>query len=332
LVLLVTGKCATGCFYCPLSSEKRGRSVVFADEVRVHTDQDIVKEAESIGAKGTGITGGDPLKVLDPVLRYIRLLKDTFGAEHHVHLYTSTVDREAFLQLQEAGLDELRIHPRFELWPYPERIGLEGALEGIQMDVGIEIPAIPGMESAVEKLIRYADRIGLDFVNLNELEFSETNYQAMRRRGIDTGSDANSSAVGSEDLAIRMMHLVVKIPIHYCSSGFKDSVQLSNRLKRRARRIARPGDLMTSEGTLLKGVIEGADAKKAAEYLRVNYQVPKRLMHYDMEKRRLEVASWVLQELSGLLPFDSFIVEEYPTADRLEVEREKLLGKKEKGR
>ena len=103
--------------------------------------------------------------------------------------------------MQEAGLDELRIHPRFELWSDPERTGLEDALEGIQMDVGIEIPAIPGMEDAVEKLIRYADRIGLDFINLNELEFSETNYQAMRKRGIDTASDAHSSAIGSEELA-----------------------------------------------------------------------------------------------------------------------------------
>jgi hypothetical protein len=332
LVLLVTGKCDTGCFYCPLSSEKRGRSVAFADEARVHEDEDVVNEARSIGAKGTGITGGDPLKALDSVVKYIRLLKSTFGKEHHIHLYTSTIDRTAFLRLQEAGLDELRIHPRFELWSDPAKIGLEQALEGIHMDVGIEIPAIPGMEQAIEELIRHADKIGLDFVNLNELEFSETNYRALRKRGIDTGIGSSSSAVGSEGLAIRMMHLDVKIPIHYCSSGFKDSVQLRNRLKRRARRISRPSDLMTSEGTLLKGVIEGEDAKKAADYLHENFDVPKKLMHYDDEKSRLEVASWVLQETTALLPFDSFIVEEYPTADRLEVERERLPRKKVKGK
>jgi len=270
LVLLVTGKCDTGCFYCPLSSEKKGRSLTFADEARVYRDEDVINEARSIGAKGTGITGGDPLKALNLVLRYIRLLKENFGAEHHIHLYTSTVDRQAFVQLQAAGLDELRIHPRFELWSEPEKIGLEKALKGIEMDVGIEIPAIPRMEKAIEKLIRYVDRIGLGFVNLNELEFSETNYQALRKKGMDTGNDSSSSAIGSEELATRMMHLDLGIPIHYCSSAFKDSVQLRNRLKRRARRIARPGDLITSEGTLLKGVIEGTDADVAAEYLRTN--------------------------------------------------------------
>jgi len=330
-VLLVTGICDTGCFYCPLSSEKKGRSVTFADEARVLHDDDVIYEAKSIGAKGTGITGGDPLKALNLVLRYIHLLKGNFGAEHHIHLYTSTVDRKAFLQLQAAGLDELRIHPRIELWSEPEKIGLEKALKGLEMDVGIEIPAVPGMEEAIEDLIRYADRIGLGFVNLNELEFSDTNYKALRKRGIDILNGSSSSAIGSEELAVRMMHLGLRIPIHYCSSAFKDSVQLRNRLKRRARRIARPGDLMTSEGTLLKGVIEGSDAKKAAEYLRTSYDVPRRLMHFDAEKDRLEVASWVLHEISAQLPFNSFIVEEYPTADRLEVEREKLPRSKGKG-
>jgi len=53
-------------------------------------------------------------------------------------------------------------------------------------------------------------------------------------------------------------------------------------------------------------------------------------MHSDVEKGRLEVASWVLHELSSQLPFDSYIIEEYPTADRLEVERERLPRKKRK--
>jgi pyruvate formate-lyase activating enzyme-like uncharacterized protein len=304
--------------------------VVFADEVPVHKDEDIINEARSIGAKGTGITGGDPLNVLDQVLGYIRLLKGTFGAEHHIHLYTSTVDREAFLKLQEAGLDELRIHPRFELWSDPERIGLEEALKGLRMDLGIEIPAIPGMEGAIEAMIRHADRIGMGFVNLNELEFSETNYQALRRRDIDTEDDSSSAAVGSEEAAFKMMRLDVRIPIHYCSSAFKDSVQLRNRMKRRARRVSRPSDLITPDGTILKGVVEGADAKKAMDHLRTYFDVPKRLMHFDRDKNQLEVAPWILQELSGQLPFDSFIVEEYPTADRLEVEKEMLPRKKGK--
>lgn len=47
-------------------------------------------------------------------------------------------------------------------------------------------------------------------------------------------------------------------------------------------------------------------------------------MHFDKEKERIEVAPWILEEIFEDLPYDSFIVEEYPTADRLEVEREPL--------
>jgi hypothetical protein len=58
--------------------------------------------------------------------------------------------------------------------------------------------------------------------------------------------------------------------------------------------------------------------------LRDKYTVPDGLFRKDMEKERVEVAPWVLKEIAPMLPYESFLVEEYPTADRLEVEREPL--------
>jgi hypothetical protein len=325
-VLLVTGRCESGCFYCPLSLRKKGKGQVYADELLAKDDQDVLLEARLIKAKGTGITGGDPLDALDLVVHYIELLKRAFGPEHHIHLYTATIDRKAYLRLQEAGLDELRVHPLMGLWKRMDSSGLEQAVEGLDMQVGLEVPSIPGEEEGTEALIRFADRIGLDFVNLNELEFSETNYEALQMRGFETKDDISASARGSEDLALGMLALEWRVPVHYCSSSFKDSVQLRNRLRRRARSIARPGDVITEEGTLVKGIVEGTDLTEAERVLRQEHHVPKRLIHLNEEGLRLEVAPWVLQELSTLLPFDAYIIEEYPTADRLEVEREKLDG------
>lgn len=323
MVLLVSGECSTGCFYCPLSLEKRGRNVLFANEKRCTDDEDIIKEAEMIHAKGTGITGGDPVACLDRSVHYIRMLKERFGKRHHIHLYTSSLDIAAFESLEEAGLDELRIHPPVARWKKLSKTGLAEFKKRSKMKIGFEVPSLPGSDAALRSLIEYAQEAGLDFVNLNELEFSEGNWDQLRERGFEIVDDKSSAAKGSGELAMAMASSGFRVPVHYCTSAFKDSVQLRNRLKRRALRVALPSDIITEDGTLLKGVVEGPMDEIMA-LLREKYEVPEELMRKDEERERVEVAPWVLEEISPELPYDSFLVEEYPTADRLEVEREPL--------
>lgn len=325
MVLLVTGKCGQSCYYCPLSEAKKGKDVVYANELLVKDEGDIIEEALAIGAKGTGVTGGDPLLVMDRTLRYIGMLKERFGPGHHVHLYTATVDRESYLQLQEAGLDELRVHPPLEKWSTLEDLDLAGALRGLTMKVGFEVPAIPGEFEGLRSVCAHAARLGLDFVNLNELEISDTNCQALLDRGLRVSSDVSSAVQGSREEAMRTIEeMGGLLPIHFCSSSFKDRVQLRERLKRRAKRVARPLDLVTSEGMMLLGVVETDDLEGAARLLREDHGVPPDLMNLDERRKRLEVAPWVLEELAVDLPFRCYLVEEYPTADRLEVERQPL--------
>jgi len=114
LVLFVTGQCERCCFYCPLSTERRGRDVIFANESSVESLEDILAEGRAMGAQGTGITGGEPLLKLDYVLQCLRALKHEFGPEHHIHLYTGILpEREVLQRLKSAGLDEIRFHPPF---------------------------------------------------------------------------------------------------------------------------------------------------------------------------------------------------------------------------
>jgi pyruvate formate-lyase activating enzyme-like uncharacterized protein len=58
--------------------------------------------------------------------------------------------------------------------------------------------------------------------------------------------------------------------------------------------------------------------------LRKDFGVTARLAAYNQRKRRAEVAPWVLEKIAPALDVPAFMIEEYPTADGLEVERRRL--------
>ena len=326
MVLFVTGICHAGCFYCPLSREKMNRDVIFADEMPVHSDEDILLEAKLIEAKGTGITGGDPMEMVDRVVHYIHLLKDNFGKEHHIHLYTASGSKEKIEKLAVAGLDEIRFHPPPQLWTkmpgsiYEKRI--DWSLES-GMSVGIEVPVLPDMEKELVELVKFANDKGV-FVNLNELEFSETNYRELNARGYEPKNDVSSAVKGSEEVAYRIVDMDWHIIVHYCSSSYKDGVQMRRRLMRRGKNIKKEYEELTDDATLILGVILGDNLEEIYRYLRENFQVPENLMGINRERNRVEISPYILEEIALELPWEAYEVEEYPTWDRLQVERVKL--------
>ena len=323
MVLFVTGRCSTGCFYCPVSFEKKGMDVVYANERKVATMEEVFEEAESMDATGTGITGGDPLINMDRTLRVIKALKERYGKGHHIHLYTSTLDPEKVRQLMEAGLDEIRFHPPTTNWTSMENTALKDIAK-MDIDVGLEVPALPDYGKQLTQLIGYAQSVGVSFVNLNELEFSESNWDMMEAHNYQLEDEISSAIKGSKELALEIMKSFPKMRIHLCSSSFKDGVQLRNRLIRKAEHMAKEYVVVTEDGTVLIGLIYADDLKAAVKLMKNEYDVPDELMYLDKERNRLEIAPWVVEELAGELPFKCYMSEEYPTADRLEVERTPL--------
>jgi len=321
MVLFVTGICGSGCFYCPISNEKKGADVIYANEQRISDTEDIMAEALSMDAAGTGITGGDPLMVMDRTVGMIKMLKERFGGDHHIHLYTSTIDLEKALELEAAGLDEMRFHPPAGVWRSVGTTDLASIVKGTDMDIGIEVPAIPDMGPELEILVADAVALGVDFVNINELEFSESNWDMMSERRYGLKDELSSAVSGSEELAKSIVRRFPKARIRYCSSSFKDSVQLRKRLIRTAERVAKEYDVVTEDGTIMKGLIITDDLDGAADMLRSEYDVPDELMFIDRVRKRIEIAPWIVEEIASELPYDCCIIEEYPTADRLEVER-----------
>jgi len=320
MVLFITGRCGTDCFYCPISPEKKGKDVMYANERRVSDPSEMLEEARSMDATGTGITGGDPLSAMERTVSAIKMLKEHFGPGHHIHLYTSVVDLGRSKELCDAGLDEIRFHPPLSQWETMGLEGISGIIRETTLDVGIEVPAIPGCEKGLEKLIVSASEAGVGFININEFEFSESNWNMMEEMGYKVKDDLSSAVAGSEEMAKGLMRKYPKYPIHFCSSAFKDGVQLRRRLIRRASVIAGKHDVITDDGTIIKGVVYADDLNEAAAAL-LEMKVPKDLMLIDEDRKRIEVASWKLRKVSKKLPYRSYIVEEYPTFDRMEVER-----------
>jgi len=329
MVLFVTGLCSYHCFYCPVSDEKMYKDVVFADEMRVTSDEDVLAEARAIRAKGAGITGGDPMEAIDRLCHYLRLLKTEFGPSFQTHLYTMTTDADNIRRAAESGLDEIRFHVPPGLWRAAARSGFVPAVRlarELGMVVGLEVPLIPDRKDDLLALLEWAEAERLDFVNLDEMEFSEANWGRMKRQDYVAKDEMAYGVKGADEAASEILQRTWQITIHYCSSGYKDAWQLRSRIKRRAKTIAKAYDEVTEDGTLVKGVIEADDLAAVERELRTTFEVPPELMAAVPARRRVEVAPWVLEEIAAKLPWPSFVVEEYPTADALEVERQRLPG------
>ena len=320
MVLFITGRCGTECFYCPISPEKKWKDVMYANERKISELSEMLEEALAMDATGTGITGGDPLSVMERTVSAIKMLKENFGPDHHIHLYTSVVDLGKAKTLCDAGLDEIRFHPPLSQWETADLGEVSEIIKGTSLDVGIEVPAIPGNEKGLERLVVSASEAGVKFININEFEFSESNWNMMEEMGYRVKDDLSSAVAGSEDIAKELMRKYPKYPIHFCSSSFKDGVQLRRRLIRMANTTAGKHDIVTDDGTVIKGVVYADDLDEAAAAL-LELKVPKDLMLIDEDRKRIEVASWKLRKISKKLPYSSYIVEEYPTFDRMEVER-----------
>ncbi len=329
MVMLVTGMCRFSCFYCPLSLKKKGKDVIYANEKFVEKNEDVLYEAQTIDALGSGITGGDPLGVLNRTLYYIKMLKQEFGTEHHIHLYTAyTPDKATLDGLQNAGLDEIRFHIPFDYWDRMSGSVYERAIKDAlktDMAVGVEVPALPESKKALTVLTMHLDDLGVHFLNLNELEYSETNWDATMKRGYEIRHETSSAIKGSQWVADDILkELDTTMSLHYCSSRFKDGVQLRRRIKRRAKNTAKKSDVISEDGLFIKGIVECDDLEGVYRELKRRFKIPDELILIDEGKHRIEIAPWILEEIHEDIDHPCFIVEEYPTADRLEVERRPL--------
>jgi len=341
-VLFITGLCPRSCEYCPVSDTKMQHDVIYANERPITNSKEFLEESKTCSSQGAGITGGDPLVSLKRTVEYIKKAKEQ-NPKYHLHLYTSMnlVTEKTLKQLYDAGLDEIRFHLDLDddsLW---NKLSLA---KNFSWDTGVEIPVIPNKEKQTKKLIDFVED-KVSFLNLNELELADSNANILAKRGFKSKDKVSYAVKGSAELAERLLNYCLnkKLNVHYCSAKLKDKIQLVRRIKRRAKNISKEYDMITHDGTLVRGVIYTKHCFPEGNYTKVlenlkseerkelvsqlkrfrlkllhKYGIPPELIGIDKEKARLLTTGGVIEELTQEIKSKGFlpgIIEEFPTWD-----------------
>ena len=344
-VLFATGLCSkkTMCYYCPIADTRSGKDVAYANETKIDSAIGLIEEIRICSSEGIGITGGDPLMKINKTIEFINSVKKEFGKGFHVHLYCpmELVSDERLKKLNDAGLDEIRFHLDIENKDMWHKLELA---KFFRWKIGVEIPVIPGNEKKYAELIEFV-KGKVDFLNMNELEMSDSEVCKISERGFEAKSEFSYAVNGSEDSALSLLKNCNGINVHYCTVKLKDDVQIVNRLRNRLKNIRRQFDEV-EDYHLIRGAVYTRELKPGFGYRKVleNIQnkadvlnnleikknelakklsIKKELFFVDKIKPRILTSQNIVKKFKdhiksmGLIPA---IVEELPSGDEFEID------------
>ncbi|MGQ4833252.1 MAG: radical SAM protein [Candidatus Asgardarchaeia archaeon] len=340
-VIFITGYCTWPSWcsnFCPLSENRKNKDIIFVNEVQINLNsvekavREIKNEISLSKSQGASITGGEPLLVFKRTIWIISILKNNFGKRFHVHLYTNgeLLTKDKIEALASAGLDEIRLHS------YNKRkIQLLAEAKNYGLKVGLEYPLSPFLEKVIRSRILLADKLKLDFVNLNEFEATENTYHWLKSSGLDINKNG-ISIKGSDILAKRILSWSLRntknVSVHYCPFWVKDSVQYRNRLILRAKSVKKTHERITSDGTIIKAVLV-PNKNECSSERDIIHNIKKLLRDYgnnlyvNIFKERLEFNATLLENENFFKKlveitktcYNIAIIEELPTYPRSEL-------------
>ena len=212
------------------------------------------EELDAFLAKGdvthVALTGGEPLLHSHEAVAFFQRAHQSFP-QAHLRLYTDgdLLTRDLLEQLRTAGLQELRLSVKLDVLDSPEQqdAAIDEALARITQakcfirDVMVEMPAIPGTEQAMRKLLLGLDAAGAFGINLLEFGYPMNDWAEFARRGFavvnppfpvayDYEYAAGLPVAGSEALCLRLLEFALdqglSLGVHYCSLENKHRDQI----------------------------------------------------------------------------------------------------------
>jgi pyruvate formate-lyase activating enzyme-like uncharacterized protein len=228
--LFVGGICPNGCYFCPIpQNEERAPN---ADGIEFNNVQNFISYLKKIGTKGVSFSGGEPFRYLDIVKEYCTAIRKEFSSSMYIWCYTSglLVTEEALKVLKDAGLDELR----FNIAAFDYDLSKVSMARKYIPKITVEIPAIPEDYLKLQTLIKDLVLIGVDHLNLHEMNITNCNEKEMSLRKYKINRlDVGCTIFESEMTILKLMDYAaknnIKMPINSCKFFYKDRITTTSK-------------------------------------------------------------------------------------------------------
>ena len=258
--LYIAEWCQADCFYCPkdsVSRRSRDDYTPNAERMGFSDPQFYADYVEACGVKEVGISGGEPLAALDRVLSTVSALKERTNGRLYVHVYTNGLlaTPERLASLRDAGVDELRLDITARDY---DTSALALARDYIDT-LTVEIPAIPEDEARLPAVFRELSAIGVDHLNLHQLDVTVANAPAFLARGYTLVHQPVVVVMESELTALRAFRQALEdgidLNINYCCPTFRYRFQRRKHTARAAALERGPCEDVTLPGFLRRLVL-----------------------------------------------------------------------------
>ncbi len=268
--LFINNRCNADCFYCPAPQDQHAEPST--NNLTFSHPGDYLDYLEKFNFKGCSISGGEPFLVFDKTIRYIRAIKNRFGSDMYVWLYTNGLlaDEPRLAALRDAGLDEIR----FDIAALGYNAEKPALAARFIPNVTVEIPAVPHHFDRLLKALPLLGKAGVKFLNLHQMRCTAHNAEKLLKRGYTFIHAGKLLVAESEITALKVMLKAFEenlpIQINYCSFVFKHTHQNLAARMRIARDMCRPSEDITRAGFIRELSMKGVMAEKARQLLQDN--------------------------------------------------------------
>ncbi|GET25007.1 radical SAM protein [Prolixibacter sp. NT017] len=246
--LFINNRCNAHCFYCPAPQETIG--VPETQTIDFHTPEEYVAYIKKMGFKGVSFSGGEPFLTFERVKTFLKALRDAFGNELYIWMYTNGIlsTPQKLKELAELGLNEIR----FDIGATNYNLKKVKQAIGIIPVVTVEVPAVPDELEQLKKAVKELAEAGLSHLNLHQMRLTPYNLPKLIDRNFQFAHGPRVTLPDSEITALKILEYTkqeqINLPVNYCSYAYKSRYQKSGFRNKLAPFIVKPFEEITEKG------------------------------------------------------------------------------------